>query len=273
MDILTRFAPAPTGDLHLGHVLNAIEVWTFARAHGGRVLLRVEDHDRQRCRPEYETAIREDLAWLGFVPDLESTRQSERGEIYRAALEPLIARGLVYGCVCTRQDIVADGPADEDPGRERPYPGTCRTRGIPLTSDVGWRVRMHPGVEMFVDGILGPQSQDPSSQCGDVLVRDRLNNWTYQWVASTDDHVQGITHVIRGRDLLESTGRQIRLARLAGRVTAATFMHHALIMKSPTQKLSKSDRDTSVRDLRAAGWTAAAVREAAQRHHTRGRPT
>jgi glutamyl-tRNA synthetase/glutamyl-Q tRNA(Asp) synthetase len=123
---------------------------------------------------------------------------------------------------------------------------------------------MDPGVERFVDGMLGPQHQDPSAQCGDVLIRDRLGNWTYQFVAAVDDYRQEIDLVIRGVDLLASTGRQIRLARLLGRQTPAEFRHHPLIMKSADQKLSKSDGDTGVRDLRARGWTADDVRRAAR---------
>ena len=253
--LLTRFAPAPTGYLHLGHVLNALYVWEFARANGGRVLLRIEDHDAQRCRPEYERAIREDMAWLGFTPDAEAPRQSERDEAYRAVLSELTTRGLVYGCACTRQEIAAVAGGGESADAEVRYPGTCRNRGLGLTDGLGWRIQIEPGMETFADGLRGPQSQEPALQCGDLLVRDRLGNWTYQWAATIDDYLQNITHVIRGTDLLASTGRQIRLARLAGRKTPATFMHHPLIMKSETQKLSKSDGDTGVRDLRAAGWT------------------
>lgn len=239
---ITRFAPSPTGYLHLGHVRNALEVWNFARDHGAKVLLRVEDHDRQRCKPEFEAAIREDLVWLGFVADEEVPRQSERDAAYRAALAPLIAQGLVYGCSCSRSEIV-----------NYHYSGKCRHLAIGLRDDVSWRVRMAPGVESFDDLRMGPQEQDPSAQVGDVLIRDRLGNWTYQWAATIDDFLQGVTHVIRGADLLDSTGRQIRLARLAGRAELATFLHHALIMKSPGLKLSKSDGATGIRDLRQKG--------------------
>jgi len=244
LHVLTRFAPAPTGYLHLGHVLNAWQVWGAARDRGGQVLLRIEDHDRQRSRVEFEKAIVEDLAWLGFAHDGAIVRQSERDQVYHAALQRLIDRGLVYGCVCTRADIQAER-----------YPNTCRDKGIPLGSEVGWRVLMEPGIERFVDGILGPQEQDPSRQCGDLLVRDRKGNWTYQYAVVVDDYLQRITDVIRGADLLSSTGRQIRLARLLGRDVPPRFRHHALIMKSLTQKLSKSDHDSGVRDLRASGWT------------------
>lgn len=269
--ILTRFAPAPTGHLHIGHVVNAIFVWGLARALGGRVLLRIEDHDRQRCRPEFETALLDDLEWLGFEPDMFPPsafragacegRQSDRDAPYRDALQPLIERGLVYGCDCSRAAIeTAVGSRQQAVGaNELWYPGTCRTRNLPLADGFGWRLRIDRGVERFDDLCRGVIEQDPSTQCGDVLLRDRLGNWTYQWAATTDDTLQDITLVVRGMDLLESTGRQIRLARLLGRQMPPMFGHHQLIMKSPTQKVSKSDRDTGVADLRAAGWSAEAL--------------
>jgi glutamyl/glutaminyl-tRNA synthetase len=254
---LTRFAPAPTGWLHLGHVANAIAVWGFARATGARVILRVEDHDAQRCRPEYERGLLDDLDWLGFTPDLFPTaafragpcnsRQSDREAIYRAAADELSSQGLVYACRCTRAAGVAA------------YPGTCRDLDLPFDGDVVWRARMEPGAETFDDLLCGAQTQDPAFASGDVVIRDRLGNWTYQFTVTVDDWRQGVDLVVRGSDLLDSTGRQIRLARLLGRDTPPRFAHHALIMKSPAQKLSKSDGDTSVRDLRAAGRSAASV--------------
>ena len=272
--VLTRFAPAPTGWLHLGHVLNAEYVWSA----GAEVILRIEDHDRQRCRPKYEAGILEDLEWLGYRPDFPLVRQSARDAIYREAVAILGSQRLVYGCDCTRKQIeertapverrtsIASPPgARFNPQTpELVYDGYCRERGLTLTEHLGWRVRMMPGVETFDDRLLGAQAQDPSRQCGDVLIRDRLGNWTYQFVASADDFRQGIDLVIRGEDLLASTGRQIRLARLLGRAQPATFMHHRLLMKSPDQKLSKSDGDTGVRDLRARGWTPAQVKAAAR---------
>lgn len=268
--MLSRFAPAPTGFLHLGHVLNAHYVWTTARRQGAQVLLRIEDHDRERCRPEFERAILDDLDWLGFEPDLFPTsefrrgqcasRQSDRNSVYLEAARILIDRGLVYGCTCTRTEVAAAAVADDS---ELRYPGTCRHRGRPVGDDVVWRLRLDFGEEQFTDLWLGPQVQSPADQCGDVAIRDRRGNWTYQFVASVDDFRQGIDLVVRGRDLLESTGRQIRVARLLGRQRPATFAHHGLIMKSPTQKLSKSDGDTGVRDLRASGWTREQVLEAA----------
>jgi glutamyl-tRNA synthetase/glutamyl-Q tRNA(Asp) synthetase len=256
--VLTRFAPAPTGHLHLGHVVNALHVWGAADDRDGRVLLRIEDHDRQRSKPEYEQAILGDLAWLGFVHDGPLVRQSERDAVYRTALQPLIDRELVYGCACSRRGLRSDNPSGLS-SDELHYPNTCRDNDIALTDGVGWRVRMDPGTERFFDELLGPQEQDPSLQCGDLLVRDRLGNWTYQFAVTVDDHLQRITDVIRGVDLLPSTGRQLRLARLLGRATPPRFWHHPLVMKSPAQKLSKSDGDTGIRDLRLAGWTAEQV--------------
>lgn len=261
----TRFAPAPTGWLHLGHVLNAEYVWTA----DAEVLLRIEDHDRERCRPEFEAGILDDLDWLGYRWDEGPVRQSDRDAVYREAVEILRAEGLVYACDCSRREIEERG--GRSAGRGEPaepsevwYDGQCRNRGLPLVDGAGWRVRMDPGVERFVDRSLGPQEQDPSRQCGDVLIRDRAGNWTYQFCASVDDYRQGIDLVIRGGDLLASTGRQIKLARLLGRKTPAVFQHHPLIMKSPDQKLSKSDGDTGVRELRAQGWSADRVKRASR---------
>ena len=253
--VITRFAPAPTGYLHLGHVLNAIHVWETARASGpgGRVLLRIEDHDRTRSRPEFEAALLEDLAWLGYEPDGGVTRQSERSSLYEQALEGLHARGLTYACDCSRADIGAGA-----------YPGTCRDKKLPDAVGFGVRVRLDSTVERFEDRRLGSQEQRPSEQCGDVLVRDRDGNWTYQFAVVVDDWLQGVNLVIRGEDLLDSTGRQIQLARLVGRPQPPAFFHHALLMKTAAQKLSKSDGDTGVRDLRARGWSAAAVIEQAK---------
>jgi glutamyl-Q tRNA(Asp) synthetase len=268
--VLTRFAPAPTGDLHLGHVVNAIYVWGLARALGGQIVLRIEDHDRQRSRRDAERRMLDDLDWLGLTADVYPSscynagpcdgRQSERDHVYRRALAPLVDAGMVYGCRCTRAAQMAASIGDQSHQNiELRYPGTCRDAGIPLEDDVGWRLRLDPGVEVFDDVMLGRQEQDPSAQCGDVLLRDRLGNWTYQCVAAIDDAVQGITVVIRGEDLLASTGRQITLARLIGRSTPAVFLHHPLILKSATQKLSKSDGDSGIADLRARGWSPSQV--------------
>jgi len=275
--IISRFAPAPTGFLHLGHVVNAVYVWRETRARGGTILLRIEDHDRQRSRREFEAEILDDLAWLGFEADAPPLRQSERGAIYEAALEALRRQGLVYACACSRAEIETviesttrrgrpsgrpaaagpEGPALRTEGHdaELRYPGTCRDLGLADAPGLGVRIRLEPTVERFVDLRHGPQEQRPSEQCGDLLAKDRDGNWTYQFAATVDDYRQGVTLVVRGDDLLPSTGRQIQLARLLGRAEPPQFLHHPLVMKSPRQKLSKSDRDTGIRELRAQGWT------------------
>ncbi len=258
---ITRFAPSPTGFLHLGHVANAIYVWGVARALGGRVMLRVEDHDRGRSRPEYEAAVLEDLEWLGLAPDLGTPaelrrgvsphRQSDCERTYAAALASLARTALVYGCDCTRKDIAAE--AGDPFNQETRYPGRCRDRGLPLTDGSGIRVVMEPGVETFADALLGTVTQLPAEQCGDLLLRDRTGNWTYQFAVVVDDDRHRVDLVIRGEDLLPSTGRQIRLSRMMGRKRPPVFLHHPLIRKQDGTKLSKSSGDTGVRELRRAG--------------------
>jgi glutamyl-Q tRNA(Asp) synthetase len=245
---VTRYAPSPTGYLHLGHVVNAIYVWGIAGARGGRVLLRIEDHDRIRSRPEFEAAILEDLEWLGFEAASAYERQSDHDEIYERALAELRRTHHVYACDCSRKDI----------GGER-YPGRCRSRGIAERQGCGLRVGIDAGVERFVDGLLGPQQQDPPGQCGDLLLRDRDGHWTYQFAVTVDDTRHGITDVIRGADLLSSTGRQIRLARMLGRSEPPAFHHHPLLLNASGDKLSKSSGDTGVRELRAIGLSAEEV--------------
>ena len=244
----TRFAPSPTGYLHLGHVVNAIYVWGLARAAGGRVLLRIEDHDRIRSRPEFEASILEDLDWLGFAGDeghQPVRRQSDNPAAYEQALAALGRAHHVYNCDCSRKEI----------GGER-YLGRCRARGIAGSSSCGVRVQIGDEAEQFVDLRLGLITQVPAQQCGDILLRDRDGHWTYQFAATVDDMNQGVDLVIRGEDLLSSTGRQIALARMLGRQAPARFLHHPLIVKPGGEKLSKASGDTGVRELRRAGVSA-----------------
>jgi glutamyl-tRNA synthetase/glutamyl-Q tRNA(Asp) synthetase len=264
---LTRFAPSPTGYLHLGHVANAIYVWGIARSLGGRVLLRLEDHDRGRCRRDYEAALLEDLAWLGLEPDqgrpeelragTSIWRQSDCGDIYASALNRLAQEASVFFCDCSRKDIAVDG--GEVMNEETRYPGRCRDRGLAPAAGRGVRVRIEPGEECFVDGRLGEQRQQPAEQCGDLLLRDRVGNWSYQFAVVVDDLRHGVDLVIRGEDLLGSTGRQLRLGRLLGRASPPVFIHHPLIRKPSGEKLSKAAADTGVRVLREQGATPASV--------------
>lgn len=253
----TRFAPSPTGYLHLGHLVNAIHVWGMARAQGGEVLLRIEDHDRGRCRPEYERALLEDIEWLGLEADVcpHPLRQSDQSERYLAALELLAGKGLVYNCRCSRREIAEQGQPDLTD--ELHYPGTCRDLGLTDLDTAAKRIRLARAAISFDDLRLGPQLQEPWRQCGDLLVRDRHSLWTYQFCVVVDDIAHDIDVVIRGEDLLSSTGRQIQLAAFMGRAEPPAYLHHTLLRHPDGSKLGKARRDTPIRELRAAGSTAA----------------
>lgn len=258
----TRFAPSPTGYLHLGHVANAVWVWGVAQATGGRVLLRIEDHDRGRSRPEYERAILEDLDWLGLAPGGQTRllRQSDQDRAYGRAALHLGRQSPVYACRCSRADIArslkADGLEEWD---ELRYPGTCRDLRLSPADGLGIRVTMGEESVSFDDLRLGPQRQTPALQCGDLLLRDSTGNWTYQLCVTVDDMRQRVDLVIRGEDLLASTGRQILLAARLGRTEPALFLHHPLLRNEGGQKLSKKDGAAGIRELRAFGENAGDV--------------
>lgn len=232
------------------------------------MVLRIEDHDRTRCRPEYESALLEDLEWLGLTPDegdIEAFRagpttfrQSDNGSAYQQALFRLESLGRVYPCICSRRDILAIvGPTAA--GDEARYPGTCLRTPVTTDRTSARRVQLDADVITVVDLALGEQVQTPVDQCGDVLVRDRFGLWTYQFAVVVDDYDQQIDVVIRGADLLNSTGRQVLLGRMLGRIEPPLFLHHALVRHEDGRKLSKASHDTSLRELRAAGATAASL--------------
>jgi glutamyl-Q tRNA(Asp) synthetase len=255
----TRFAPAPTGYLHLGHVANAAWVWGVAEATGGSVLLRIEDHDRQRARAPYDAAILDDLAWLGFVANDGPVRQSDPAAqaAYAAAAARLAAEDRVYGCDCTRSTFAAWARDHGRPWSGIGCPGGCRERG--LTGPV-LRIALGAGTESWMDGLVGPCVAEVAGVSGDLPIRDRHGNWTYAFCVVVDDLRQDISVVVRGRDLLEATAPQIRLGRLLDRTQPPVFVHHRLIRRPDGTKLSKSAGDTGVRELRAAGRTPDAVR-------------
>ena len=231
------------------------------------MLLRIEDHDRQRSRAAFADAILEDLAWLGFRADDGPIDQSgaEAADAYQAALERLGDDGLVYRCDCTRATFATWA---RDRGRAwtgAGCPGACRRRAIPGDSVTSLRAALGDGTERFVD-LLAGELDGGVAGTGDLVVRDRGGNWTYGFAVVVDDSRQGVDLVIRGEDLLQDTPRQIRLARLMGRPAPPRFLHHPLIRSAGGAKLSKSDGDTGVRDLRVAGSSPADVRaEAARR--------
>ena len=252
----TRYAPSPTGYLHIGHVAHMLWVWGYAQRTGARVLLRIEDHDRGRCRPEYEDAIYEDLRWLGLewanaIGRPSPFRQSDNEAVYRESLDRLMATGRVYRCDCSRRRVAEHSRMNVS--GEWIYSGYCRDRNVPQERPHGLRLRLEPGGELFDDLRLGPQTQDPAAQCGDLLLHERSGQWSYQFCVVVDDIRHGIDLVIRGEDLLDSTGRQIRLARLLGRSRPPDFLHHPLILDDQGEKLSKRTAAGPIRELRAAG--------------------
>ena len=272
---VTRFAPAPTGFLHLGHLVSALYVWGIAQATGGRVILRIEDHDRQRSRPEYEAALIDDLERLGLVPDEPAIiafrdgptpfRQSDNGASYERALARLRADGLVYACACTRSTF-ADWEAEHGRAwRGIGCPGGCRGAALdeagawvatPAAPGLSLRVAVGAGSERWIDLLAGPLADEPAAT-GDLLARDRVGNWTYAFCVVVDDAANGVELVVRGRDLLDATPVQLRLARLLGRETPPRFLHHPLVRRASGQKLSKAEHDTAVRVMLDAGATPA----------------
>ncbi len=257
----TRFAPAPTGYLHFGHAVNAVYVWSIARAFGGKVLLRIENHDRQRSRDAYERAILTDLTWLGLSWDSAGgseaapIRQSDRTTTYERQMDALALSDRVYACRCSRREISSHGMTDG----ELRYPGTCRESGVPFAETPARRLWLSDESIEFDDLNHGSLTQVPAEQCGDLLLRDRLGQWTYQYAVVVDDLELGTDLVIRGDDLLASTGRQILLSERLGRATPPLFLHHPLVLHPDGSKLSKSNGDTSLSELRENGWAPAEV--------------
>jgi glutamyl/glutaminyl-tRNA synthetase len=260
----TRFAPAPTGRLHLGHLANTIYVWGLARRAGGRVILRIEDHDRQRCRPEYETALLDDLDRLGLAADEPSTaelrrgpslfRQSDCHDMYAARVAQLRARDLVYACDCSRSTFDAWRAANDRPWIGPGCPGSCRERELAMDEGLGLRVALGGGDESWDDMLLGPR-HGPVAQGGDLLLRDRNGNWTYVLCVVVDDLRHGVDLVVRGEDLVDATPAQIRLGRRLGRREQPTFAHHPLVRRPDGHKLSKADNATSIGELLDDGAT------------------
>jgi glutamyl-Q tRNA(Asp) synthetase len=276
--IVTRFAPSPTGYLHIGHVYAAM----MARdaAQGGRFLVRIEDIDQTRCRPEFEAAIFEDLAWLGLDWERPVLRQSERFDAYRAALARLEARHLLYPCFCTRAEIAAEvARASEAPhGPEGPiYPGTCRRlsegeRKARIASGTAYALRLDVAkaagrmLELtFEEHGSGPNGEhggiavDPLL-FGDIVLARKETPASYHLSVVVDDAYQGVTLVTRGNDLFASAHIQRVLQALLD-LPEPAYAHHKLILDSEGRKFSKRDTSVTLRDLRAQGVTAQVIRK------------
>jgi glutamyl-tRNA synthetase len=246
-----RYAPSPTGRLHLGNARTALLAWLSARAAGGRFVLRVEDLDPQRSKPEHEQRQLADLRWLGLDwdegPDVGGAhgpyRQSQRGELYAAALAKLDT----YPCTCTRKELRETASAPH--GQEPIYPGTCRDGHTHPDRPASLRWRVPPGEVCFEDRILGRQCQDVAAQVGEFVLRRGDGAWAYQLAVVVDDADMQITDVVRGADLLDSTARQILLARALG-LTSPSYAHAPLVVGPDGEKLSKRHGAPDLSDLR-----------------------
>ena len=255
--MITRFAPSPTGLLHLGSAHAALYAWSRAREAGGRFLLRIEDIDTQRCRPEYTAAMIEDLAWLGLDWDGEIRVQTDHLAEYEADIGALARRGLAYPCYCSRADIAAAASAPHGP--EGPvYPGTCRhlsaaERARRAGERHAWRLDVQAALRE-----TGPLPLDPTP-FGDFVIGRRETPASYHLCVTHDDAAQGVTLVTRGADLAAATALHVLLQRLMGWPTPA-FEHHAMLTDANGARLAKRSHATSIRGLRETGGTPADIR-------------
>jgi glutamyl-Q tRNA(Asp) synthetase len=274
MAFVTRFAPSPTGPLHLGHAYSAILAHDMARAASGRFLLRMEDTDLERCKPEYDTLIQKDLAWLGLTWDGPIHRQSHHIARYNTRLEALEGKGLLYPCSCTRSNIRAALSAPQEGVAFHVYPGTCRGRsmesrlpGDALRLDLAAALNTLAPAELVFEE-TGPSHPgkhliDPveaRARIGDVVLSRKGEDIVAYFLASAfDDDDQGVTHVIRGEDLFEFTAIQVILQHLLGLPTP-TYHHHRLIRDNQGKRLAKRDDARAISKYRADGATPADIR-------------
>lgn len=271
MAFVTRFAPSPTGPLHLGHAYSALLAHDMARAAGGVFLLRIEDIDRARSRPQWEAQIYDDLQWLGVAWDGEVMRQSERLPAYEAALQGLWDRGLIYPCTCTRRDIEAamSAPQEGAVGPDGPvYPGTCRcapSGDMPQDAALRLNVGLLAQETQFQEtgaGLAGKVSttaQDYVQTIGDVVLARRDMGTSYHLSVVLDDAAQGVTHVVRGADLFEATRIHVILQRALSLPTPM-YHHHRLIRDEGGKRLAKRDDARALAKYRAEGATPADIR-------------
>ena len=250
-----RFAPSPSGRMHLGNLLCALLSWLSARAQKGRFLLRIEDLDTGRCKQSYADQILDDLHWLGLDWDGEVLYQSRRTAVYEACQKKLEGMGLVYPCFCTRADLHAASAPHLSDGRVI-YPGTCRSLSPTEICEKSRRAR--PALRLrvpqetirFTDRHLGPCEEDLAAECGDFIIRRSDGLFAYQLAVVADDALTGVTEVVRGADLLSSSPRQIYLYRLLG-YPPPLFCHFPLLCAPDGRRLSKRDRDLDVGLLRS----------------------
>jgi glutamyl-Q tRNA(Asp) synthetase len=266
IDVITRFAPSPTGRLHLGHAYSALRAHDFARERGGQFILRIEDIDTSRCRAEFVDGIYEDLTWLGLNWDGEVWVQSQRAHIYQAALESLQSQGLVYKCWCTRTEIAAAARAPHA-GEAVVYPGTCKGRATP-SSDTPycWRLNMdkaalvagpdlgwHEANKRFVTA--NPQDH------GDIVIARKDAATSYHLAVTLDDAAQGVTDIIRGQDLFDATSIHCVLQRVLAMPTPR-YHHHALLYDEQGERLAKRRNAQTIASIKDAGYSPKHVTDA-----------
>lgn len=245
-----RFAPSPSGRMHLGNVFSAMLAWLSVRSQNGEMVLRIEDLDPDRCRPEYAETLKDDLRWLGLDWDREQTPQSRRTEAYAARFRQLA--DLVYPCYCTRTELHAASAPHASDGRVI-YAGTCRNltpaQRAARTKQPAWRLAVPDRVYGFTDGLQGYYEENLARECGDFIIRRADGVYAYQLAVVTDDGEGGITQVVRGMDLLDSTPRQLYLYEQLG-LRPPEFYHVPLLTAPDGRRLSKREKDLDLGALR-----------------------
>ncbi|MEM9583166.1 MAG: tRNA glutamyl-Q(34) synthetase GluQRS [Pseudomonadota bacterium] len=274
MTFRTRFAPSPTGPLHLGHAYSALLAHDMARGQSGELLLRMEDTDLQRAKPEYDAQVLEDLNWLGLTWDGEILRQSQQLQSYMPAIDRLIAADLMYPCSCSRKDIQAAQSAPQEGAMQQVYPGTCKARDM-STRKPGDALRLH--LDRALAALHGslPSFQEigPShfgshiiaadaarNQIGDIVLFRKSDEIVAYFLASAlDDHAQGITHVVRGEDLFAFTPIQVLLLTLLD-LPVPIYHHHRLIRDDAGKRLAKRDDARAIAKYRDEGYSPQDIR-------------
>jgi len=254
--VVGRFAPSPSGPMHLGNASTALLAWLDVRSRSGTMVLRVEDLDRDRCRPEYADLVRRDLEWLGLDWDVETPQQSRRDQAYRAALYRLRDQGLIYDCFCSRRELaIASAPH----GSDSPYPGTCRAldddaraRRVADGRRPALRVTLADRAVSVDDRLHGTITQHLADDVGDIIVRRSDDLFAYQLAVVVDDADDGVNAVVRGDDLLASTPRQVALQAMLG-LPIPAYAHVPLVVGMDGERLAKRHGAISLRELRDRG--------------------
>lgn len=247
-----RFAPTPSGRMHLGNAFAALMAWLAVRSEKGAIILRMEDLDAQRTKPEYAEILRQDLAWLGLTYDEEATPQSQRTAVYRQYFEKLMDMKLLYPCYCTRAQLHSVNAPHLSDGTYV-YPGTCRdltdAEKAAFDRDPSWRIRVPEGLWTVDDRIQGLYREDLQTDCGDFILRRADGAYVYQLAVTVDDGESGVTQVVRGVDLLSSAPRQMYLQKLLG-FSPPEYAHLPLLIAPDGRRLSKRDKDMDLGYLR-----------------------